>query len=302
MLYLPKLIIRAFVATFATWVVLTTAIPQIALKYTNPEVQANTFVLSLYPYSSITNPSPLPLQNSTIYLVIGHPDDEVMFFSPTLVELTKPKYNNIVHVVCFSKGDAVDTSMGAIRSKELLESTRILGVPHENVSILDYQDGMDQNWSVDDIQRSLHTIAKSAQPVVFITFDEQGVLSHPNHISLHHGTKAYFKSHASPADKLYVLKSLNFWEKYSFTFLTNVELFVNHVSEILISNLLNININISFFTQTNQSHVRIYSDLNMLSVSYAAMAYGHFSQMVWFRYGWLLLSRYLTFNHLIQVQ
>ena len=46
--------------------------------------------------------------------------------------------------------------------------------------------------------------------------------------------------------------------------------------------------------------VRLYSELNMLRLSYAAMAYGHFSQMVWFRYAWLLLSRYLTYNHLIE--
>ncbi len=34
----------------------------------------------------------------------------------------------------------------------------------------------------------------------------------------------------------------------------------------------------------NLNDIRFYSDLNMLSLSYAAMAYGHFSQMVWFRY------------------
>ncbi|RKP29182.1 hypothetical protein METBISCDRAFT_28439, partial [Metschnikowia bicuspidata] len=76
------------------------------------------------------------------------------------------------------------------------------------------------------------------------------------------------------------------------------------VLRFFLRNVLNININISFFDSFAHKQlpcIKVYSDLNMLSVSYAAMAYGHFSQMVWFRYGWLVLSRYLTFNHLTQI-
>ncbi|KAG7662012.1 GPI12 [[Candida] subhashii] len=275
------------------------------MKYTSTQVQTNKFKMSTYPYNSITSPTPLPIQNSTVYFIIGHPDDEVMFFSPSVVEVAKTKYHNDVKIICFSQGDSVDVSMGAIRSNELYHSARILGIDKENVSILNgFKDGMNETWPVAQIKQVLQEQVTSDKPIVLITFDENGVSNHPNHISLYHGTKSYFNSIKKNGNstRLLILKSLNFWEKYSFTFLTNVELFVAHLSDLLISNIIHININVSFFNQApSMSSIKIYSDLNMLSVSYAAMAYGHFSQMVWFRYGWLLFSRYLTFNHLIEI-
>lgn len=304
-LKIPSLIVKLVVRSFLIWIVLSTIIPQAVLKYTEKQIQSNKFERLTYPYNLIVSPTPLPIQNSTVYFVIGHPDDEVMFFSLSLIELAKKKHNNRVKIICFSKGDAVDASMGAIRTQELVESARILGVDKENVVVLDkYEDGMNVTWGSDEISKSLVEVVDQKKPAVLVTFDENGVSNHPNHISLYHGTKRYFKTHGKDSDRLYVLKSLNMLEKYSFTLLTNLELFVDHFSKLVIRKLLKIDINISFFNNKNyneNSSIKFYSDLNMLSVSYAAMAYGHFSQMVWFRYGWLILSRYLTFNHLIEI-
>lgn len=309
LLLIPKFLTQLFLGSLALWIVLSTAIPQLLLRFQEPQIRDLTFTQPLYPYNSLTSPTPLPIRDSTIFFVIGHPDDEVMFFSPSLVELAKPKHNNHVKLLCFSKGDAADVSFGAIRSQELRTSARIVGLQTEDVVVLDnYKDGMDVKWLPQDVAKTLHEqvgdAGQSAQTVL-ITFDRQGVSNHPNHISLYYGCKEYFKTFVQlhGALKLYVLKSLNFWEKYSFTVLTNVELLVDLVSKFFL-NTLKININVSFFNTYNGrslSSIKFYSDLNMLSVSYAAMAYGHFSQMVWFRYGWLMFSRYLTFNHLIQI-
>lgn len=302
--YLAKLIFFSF----AIWILLSTAIPQVSMKFHDPEIQTSRFLKPNYPYNSITSPASLPIRNSSVYFVIGHPDDEVMFFSPSLVEITKPKHGNHVHLVCFSRGDAVHESFGNIRSQELVNSARIIGIPEQDVIILDkYKDGMDVEWSAKDISASLaQIIKKDSQNTTVITFDEHGVSNHANHISLYYGTREYFRTHVGSNDKfrLYVLKTLNFWEKYSFTVLTNVELFFDLLSKFVFSNLLKINVNVSFFNHFHSSHlpqVKVYSDLNMLSLSYAAMAYGHYSQMVWFRYGWIFFSRYLTFNHLVQI-
>lgn len=304
-LQIPSFLAKTILAFFVIWIVLSTAIPQVLMRFTEPQIQNNKFVKPLYPYNSITSPTPLPIRDSTVYYVIGHPDDEVMFFSPSLVEISKKKHNNHVKIVCFSRGDAVDESFGDIRTQELRNSARIIGIDSEDVIVLEkFKDGMDQHWSTDDISSSLQQIVGHEQSVVLITFDESGVSEHPNHIALYHGTKSYFETHLRMQNrnyKLFVLKSLNFWEKYSFTVLTCVELFVDLLSKFVFS-ILNININISFFnTYSKHLSIKFYSDLNMLSVSYAAMAYGHYSQMVWFRYGWLVFSRYLTFNHLIQI-
>lgn len=283
------------------WIVVSTVIPQMIMKQSSVQIQTNRFQKTTYPYSSITSPTPLPIQNSTVYFVIGHPDDEVMFFSPSLLEIAKPKNNNLVKLVCFSAGDSVDESFGRIRSQELLHSARILGV--DDVTILGFKDGMNVTWESDEIKATLADIIGTTHtgPLVLVTFDESGVSHHPNHISLYHGTINFYKSYyKSTANKLYVLKSLNFWDKYSFTFWTNGELVLELVSRLILSNLP-VNVNESYFSHALPHSIKFYSDLNMLGVSYAAMSYGHFSQMVWFRYGWLILSRYLTFNQLNEI-
>jgi len=45
-----------------------------------------------------------PMTRTSIALVIAHPDDEVMFFGPTLAELTRPEHGNTVRVLCMSSG------------------------------------------------------------------------------------------------------------------------------------------------------------------------------------------------------
>lgn len=288
-----KSILRIIPISFVIWIVLSTIIPQTITKYHNNQIKSNSYTSSYFPYDSISNNT---ITDREIYFVIGHPDDEVMFFSPTILELSKPIYNNDIHMICFSKGDAEDKSMGAIRHQELMRSAQILGIDSSKVKVLDFTDGMDEEWPIFNINKSLKTVITEPKAVL-ITFDEQGVSNHPNHISLYHGVRHFAKENKNI---MFKLKSLNFLEKYSSTLLTNIELFVNHFSKLIISQMLNININVSFFDPREQSF-KFYSDLNMLSVSYSAMAYGHFSQMVWFRYGWLILSRYLTFNNIIKV-
>ena len=44
------------------------------------------------------------LRNKRICLLIAHPDDEAMFFAPTLLALTTPKLENHVKILCLSTG------------------------------------------------------------------------------------------------------------------------------------------------------------------------------------------------------
>lgn len=303
LLGIPSFIIRIISTSFLLWVFLTTILPQSITKYLNPNIRSNKFISNHYPYDSITPYDSVLIRNSTVYYIIGHPDDEVMFFAPSILELTKATYNNDVKLICLSTGDAIDSSYGPIRTKELKHSAQILGINDNNVQVLDkFKDGMDLNWNEMEISATLQELIKE-DDAVLITFDEKGVSNHPNHISLFYGVCLYYKTLSTKKHlSMYKLKTLNTIEKYSFTILTNIELFVDHISKLILSNTLKFNINVSFFNAPKDiKSLKIYSDLNMLSCSYAAMAYGHFSQMVWFRYGWLILSRYLTFNNLVQV-
>jgi len=45
------------------------------------------------------------IRNKRICLLIAHPDDEAMFFAPTLLALTAPELGNHVKILCLSTGN-----------------------------------------------------------------------------------------------------------------------------------------------------------------------------------------------------
>jgi N-acetylglucosaminylphosphatidylinositol deacetylase len=55
-------------------------------------------------YTSTLSASFPTLRNKRILLLIAHPDDEAMFFAPTLLGLTRPGNGNHVKILCLSSG------------------------------------------------------------------------------------------------------------------------------------------------------------------------------------------------------
>ena len=63
--------------------------------------------LSLWFYTAAIVQSRFPaLREKAILLLIAHPDDEAMFFAPTLLSLTRPELGNHVKILCLSSGTA----------------------------------------------------------------------------------------------------------------------------------------------------------------------------------------------------
>ena len=67
----------------------------------------------------------------------AHPDDECMFFGPTILGLLRHGGGgtcNEVYMLCMSDGNA--DQLGTTRRQELYESGSVLGIPKENIRIL----------------------------------------------------------------------------------------------------------------------------------------------------------------------
>ena len=131
-------------------------------------------------------------RDSYVLLVIAHPDDEAMFFSPLLVHCQQHEIP--VFLICFSDGNF--TGQGITRRTELIQSANILGIDRSRVTIVDnkyLQDGMDNNWSATLIAEVLleYVQLKLKEDNILFNviacFDHFGVSGHPNHIATYQG-------------------------------------------------------------------------------------------------------------------
>lgn len=266
---------------------------------------------SFYILTANVASSRLPtLKNKRICLLIAHPDDEAMFFAPTILALTRPDTGNHVKILCLSTGNA--DGLGETRKKELVKSGLTLGLHDEDdVFVIDnptdFPDSMTTVWDRNKIAGLLGSafaplLARersedAAQPTsnidVLITFDSHGVSSHPNHISLFYGARTFIAGLTqgkpewkSPVD-LYTLSTVNFARKYVSFLDTFVTLLrsrgVVTKDEARPGGLV-------FFNSLVGSKA--------LGTAWQAMTEAHKSQMVWFRYGWITFSRYMVINDL----
>lgn len=122
----------------------------------------------------------LPKSRRTL-LVIAHPDDETMFFAPTIHGLLFS--GSTVYVLCISTGNS--DGLGAKRKYELAEALTVHGVSRNNLTILDYEnfpDGLKVEWCKEELAKTILRHMQMLEADTVITFDENGVSTHPNHI------------------------------------------------------------------------------------------------------------------------
>ncbi|KAF3765220.1 LmbE-like protein, partial [Cryphonectria parasitica EP155] len=251
------------------------------------------------------------LRNKRICLLIAHPDDEAMFFAPTVLALTRPELGNHVKILCLSSGDA--EGLGDTRKKELVKSGLVLGLRKpEDVYVVDnpadFPDSMTTTWPTESISSLLRDAFAPSQKKpdqqptatidVLITFDGRGVSSHPNHISLYHGARAFVSSltahkpgWSSPID-LYTLTTVGVVRKYAGILDTLATLVPTALAAWRGAS-----------SATAKDHPAALVFMHGLGnggwlTAREAMTRAHLSQMVWFRYGWITLSRYMFMNDL----
>ncbi|EEB20267.1 N-acetylglucosaminyl-phosphatidylinositol de-N-acetylase, putative [Pediculus humanus corporis] len=119
-----------------------------------------------------------------VLFVTSHPDDECMFFGPTIVTLTNDT-DCSVYLLCLSRGNYY--KRGKIRKKELFESCKILQIPEQNVQIVNsslLRDDPNLNWNQEVIADIILNFLETYSIDTVITFDRYGVSNHPNHSSI----------------------------------------------------------------------------------------------------------------------
>ncbi|KAJ5246568.1 hypothetical protein N7468_001551 [Penicillium chermesinum] len=262
------------------------------------------------------------LHGKRICLLIAHPDDEAMFFAPTVLALTKPELGNHLKILCLSTGDA--DGLGETRRKELTKSALHLGLrSEEDVLVIDdpsrFPDSMSKSWPEEDISGLLATAfapevaatlngtakKNSSKPPsatidVLLTFDKEGISNHPNHRSLYHGARHFIRSlmqdkagYACPIT-LYTLTSTPMYRKY----VGVLDVPVTMVQGALANTFARL----SRAKKDGAGPARLLfvNSIAEWFTAQSAMTKGHKSQMVWFRWGWITISRYMFMNDLKQ--
>lgn len=129
-----------------------------------------------------------------------------------------------------------------------------------------------------------------------ITFDASGVSGHPNHISLYHGSRHFLstlqrgRSGWAPPVDLYVLTSVSIARKYT----GFLDVFATILSQIFANREKSGRGN----PGTLVSVSALAGGRESYGAARTAMTQAHKSQMVWFRWGWIALSRYMYVNDL----
>lgn len=182
--------------------------------------------------SSTLQPRPLPStkksangENINVLLVVAHPDDESMFFGPTLLSLAKLGVYNI-HTICMSTGNA--DGLGSARKSEMYTACSVLQIPTANVNVVDHpslQDGFSCQWDQSLIVKLLRQAVADHNIQIILTFDSYGISGHPNHRAVHSGVRAFLfeegntiNSKEGSADEViqgWELASTNMLRKYS---------------------------------------------------------------------------------------
>ena len=141
----------------------------------------------------------LPLAGRTVLGIFAHPDDESLACGGTLARLADAGAR--VVVLCATRGEAGSISdpalvphgdLGRVRERELRDAAAVLGVA--DVIVLDHPDG-DLRWDdVAELHEEIVDAIRRYRPDAVITFAEDGLYWHLDHIGVHERTYTAVRS------------------------------------------------------------------------------------------------------------
>ncbi|CAJ0578384.1 unnamed protein product, partial [Mesorhabditis spiculigera] len=211
----------------------------------------------------------LPLENTptNILFVTAHPDDETMFFAPTITSLAKQGHR--LFLLCVSNGGFY--GQGQTRVREIKNAVEYLGINQSDLTVLDYDSFKDGHaWDHLELREIILRHVKILRADVVITFDEAGVSGHTNHISIFEALQElYTRSELPTNTQVFCLDTVNVLRKYSWAWDAPLSLL--------------------------RSPYRFFATPRTFFAALAAMRQ-HKSQLLWFRYLYVAFSRYMVIN------
>ncbi|XP_029467166.1 N-acetylglucosaminyl-phosphatidylinositol de-N-acetylase [Rhinatrema bivittatum] len=214
----------------------------------------------------------LGLRSRPVLLLLAHPDDECMFFAPAVLGLRKLRWP--LAVLCCSAGNYYN--QGDVRTKELVHSCDVLGIPPSNVTVIDHRDLPDNpgiQWDIQLLSSIVLNYMEANSIELVITFDEGGVSGHANHTSLYTALRYLHSEGKLPQGcAVLTLESVNIFRKY-------ISLLDLPVSCLQPHDII--------FVLSQEEYRQAKSAMKC-----------HRSQLLWFRHLYLLFSRYMWINSL----
>ncbi|XP_063368968.1 N-acetylglucosaminyl-phosphatidylinositol de-N-acetylase [Cydia amplana] len=214
------------------------------------------------------------LRAKRVLIVVAHPDDECMFFGPTIFRLCEQDAD--VYLLCLSNGNS--EGKGNIRSKELWQACSELGVPDRNICLVTdtrLPDNPKAQWPVAVIAKLIHHQLEALDIDTLVSFDRGGVSSHPNHSAVFYAIAYMFVEKLLPARcTVYTLDTVNILRKY-WGFL---------------------DLPLSFVLSSKRYFLRWTESRRVVRAMKR-----HRSQMVWFRHLYVMFSRYMIINTLRRI-
>jgi len=148
------------------------------------------------------------LAGRTVLAVFAHPDDEALACGGTIARLADAGAR--VVLLCATRGEAGSTSdsdlvpggdLGAARARELHRAARILGVAE--IVLLGHHDGRLRWAEVTALGAEILLAIGRCRPDAVITFAEDGLYWHPDHIGVHERTTMAVRAAGGAAPALY---------------------------------------------------------------------------------------------------
>ena len=148
----------------------------------------------------------MPDGNRPILAVFAHPDDESVACGGTLARLAEA--GTTIILICASRGErgsatgpARDDSLARLRVTEAQEGAAALGIAH--LIVLDHPDG-DLRWAhVTELHAEIVLAIRRYDPAAVLTFGEDGLYWHLDHVAVHERTTTAVRSLGAGAPPLY---------------------------------------------------------------------------------------------------